>query len=954
MQKEKKTNNSPEEKSYVWMLRRKRMLLRFILILGAVVILWMSLSIFMGDTTEAIRPQIARAAIQLSKVLPEFEKDEAAMQKTLETFEVRRQKLESLGVYADEKSEEALSTDSWKVFLSTLSWMERMKTLRIGDKGYAEVISQTDGKIFSHPEKKYEGLALASLGGEDIQLSEITETTEEEDLSVNPGLFYPAAVVDFDSALNLIMLGCRIPYRDTYIVLGIPLKDILKDVGLRMLLGPAVCVLVLWLFYKYMTMVIFRHEESLRNFRRKLLSYGALAFLFMFLLTWYLQALLSMTNGLNNAHSYSQEGADISASYLEKRSKIDDWLDREYLMQCRLAAKVVSEVGRDKMTRQDMQELAQLLGVKYVYAYDQSGNVVVTNSPYDHLRVSHDEESSSYDFLPLLDGVDSVVQRPGKDDQGEYLQHIGVSTRSREDLCDGFVEIALSPATRDQMVKTLDVDAMLADLTVGIPEYAMTVDMETLAIQNTTGFGYEGEIITELGIPEENLRAGNSELLFVQDDRYYEGSSLWENSYIITLSPYANTRGSFLVSLAVAFLAYSMILLISWVALIGYQKKVLDRWEALPKPEEEEEPGEEEEKTKEEDEERGIFSSMTKLLNQNRRDMDERWKVATIPRSERTPEIRIKEIINWIMFIFCLYILGSLICLRFGGRAVGTQFYGIDYVVAGNWSKGLNIFAFTACFILLCGMDVFVTVANRVLYNIALISSTRVETICLLLKNSMKYVCAIIFIYYGLSQFGVQTQTLLASAGALTLLVGIAAKELVGDIIAGVFMIFEGALQVGDYIRVGNWGGTVQEIGLRTTKVTFFSDTKVYNNSSLRDFINSNGEVGRVIVNVGISYDDDLLKVEELLGRELPLMEERIPGLVGPPKYQGVEELGENAVLLRIALYTERSQKFTAARALKREIKLLFDREGIHIPYPQVVVHNLLWDTDSENKTLRT
>ncbi|MBQ7506172.1 MAG: hypothetical protein IJT05_02495, partial [Lachnospiraceae bacterium] len=564
------------------MLRRKRMLLRIILILGSLGILFLSFSIFLKETTESIKPQIARAAIQLSKVLPEFEKDEASMQTALATFEVRRQKLESFGVMTDDRTEEALTADSWKVFLSTLSWMERMKNLRIGEVGCAEVVSQSDGRILSHPEKKYEGVELGSFGGGEIQLSEITENTKEEDLSVNPGLIFPTKAADLDSVQNLLMYGCKIPYRDTYIVLGIPLKEILSDVGLRMLFGPAVCILVLWLFYKYMTLVIFRHEESLRKFGRRLLSYGALAFLFLFLFSWYLQALLSMTNGLNNAHSYSEAGTEIISAYLDKRSKIEDWLDREYLMQCRLAARTVKEFGRENMTRKDMQELAELLGVKYVYAFDQNGNVVVTNSPYDHLRVSRDEKKASYEFRPLLDGVDSVIQRPQVDEQGEYLQHIGVSTRNQEDLCDGFVEIALDPATRDQMVKSLDMDAMLSNLTVGIPEYAMTVDAESLAITNTTGLGFVGQDITELGIPAENLSAGNSELLFVRDDRYYEGSSILDNSYIITLSPYSNTRSSFLVSLEVSALAYCMMLLLSCIALIGYQKKVLDRWEAIP------------------------------------------------------------------------------------------------------------------------------------------------------------------------------------------------------------------------------------------------------------------------------------------------------------------------------------------------------------------------------------
>ena len=85
-------------------------------------------------------------------------------------------------------------------------------------------------------------------------------------------------------------------------------------------------------------------------------------------------------------------------------------------------------------------------------------------------------------------------------------------------------------------------------------------------------------------------------------------------------------------------------------------------------------------------------------------------------------------------------------------------------------------------------------------------------------------------------------------------------------------------------------------------------------------------------------YEMDLLEMEQLLARELPLMAANIPGLVKPPKYQGVNSFDDNCIMLRIVIFCDPFKRRKAARALQREIKLLYDRENINIPYNHVVV----------------
>ena len=289
--------------------------------------------------------------------------------------------------------------------------------------------------------------------------------------------------------------------------------------------------------------------------------------------------------------------------------------------------------------------------------------------------------------------------------------------------------------------------------------------------------------------------------------------------------------------------------------------------------------------------------------------------------------------------MFCLFILLPTLYVSLDRNGSVMDLGNLAYVISGNWQKGFNIFALTACVFLLCAMYVSVVLLNRILYLIARVSDMRVETVCLLLKNAMKYICVVIFVYYGLAQFGVDTRTLLASAGILSLMISFGAKDLVSDIIAGFFTLLEGSYKVGDFITVGSWSGTVTEIGLRTTKVNAFAETKIFNNSSLRDIVNSDGKVARMVLDAPVSYDADLAEIEAILAEELPKMTDKIPGLLKPVQYEGVDSLGDSAVNLRIVIFVQAGVRYPALRALNREVKLMFDRRGIEIPFNQIVVH---------------
>ena len=187
---------------------------------------------------------------------------------------------------------------------------------------------------------------------------------------------------------------------------------------------------------------------------------------------------------------------------------------------------------------------------------------------------------------------------------------------------------------------------------------------------------------------------------------------------------------------------------------------------------------------------------------------------------------------------------------------------------------------------------------------------------------------------------GIDTTTLLASAGILSIAISFGAKDLVGDLISGLFIIFEGDFRVGDIIQVGGRTGTVVEIGVRTTKINDGSgNIIILRNSEVSDVVNMTKELSYATCEVGIEYGESLERVENILEKEFPNIRRRLPAIEDGPFYKGIVALADNSVNIRIVAQCLEKNRGQLERDLRREMKLIFDEYDISIPFPQVVVN---------------
>lgn len=223
------------------------------------------------------------------------------------------------------------------------------------------------------------------------------------------------------------------------------------------------------------------------------------------------------------------------------------------------------------------------------------------------------------------------------------------------------------------------------------------------------------------------------------------------------------------------------------------------------------------------------------------------------------------------------------------------------------------------------------------------IATSRETTLLSLLRNAATIAIVVIALMFSLSQMGLDIAPLLASAGVLGLAIGFGAQKLVQDVINGVFIQLENAINVGDVITVGGTSGVVERLTIRSVSlrdvtgayhIISFSSVDMVTNL-MRDFSYHVGDIG-------IAYREDVEDAREALFaafEELRADPEHAAVIVGDMEWFGIQELADSAVIVRVRIKTLPGKQWGVGRALNGAVKRVFDARGIEIPFPHQTIY---------------
>ena len=221
----------------------------------------------------------------------------------------------------------------------------------------------------------------------------------------------------------------------------------------------------------------------------------------------------------------------------------------------------------------------------------------------------------------------------------------------------------------------------------------------------------------------------------------------------------------------------------------------------------------------------------------------------------------------------------------------------------------------------------------------------RSATVGSLLQSIAAIVIWLLATLMVLTELGFDLAPILASAGIAGIALGFGAQTLVKDYLAGFFIVIEDQYGIGDYIDAGEAEGTVEEVGLRITKLRGLDGTlwHVRNGEILRVGNYSQG-FGNALLDLPFPYDADEETVTTVITdsadalRQIPRYAE---AMSEAPTIMGVQEISGEAITIRVTIKTEPGQQFAVSRAFRGEFKQQMARHGLTVPWSQAVIRTM-------------
>ena len=280
-----------------------------------------------------------------------------------------------------------------------------------------------------------------------------------------------------------------------------------------------------------------------------------------------------------------------------------------------------------------------------------------------------------------------------------------------------------------------------------------------------------------------------------------------------------------------------------------------------------------------------------------------------------------------------------------------NDFFFAIYTSVQVWILGHSL-AILSIVVLIIGMRIFNAVVLdkliRKLIPAAHFHSVRAEkqredTLIRIARGTLNTIVWILAILMALSEVGVDIGPLLAAAGVAGLAIGFGGQYLIRDIVAGLFIILENQYRVGDIVSLDEVTGVVEDVSIRMTTVRDMDGTVHHvPHGTVQRSANMSKDFARVNLNIGVSYSADLDQVIQVLNRvgsELATDSLWAQDIIQPVQFLRVDKFDDSVIQMKVMGDTKPLRQWAVAGEYRMRISKAFAKEGIDLPFPQMVVH---------------
>ena len=810
-------------------------------------------------------------------------------------------------------------TDDDEVLDSVLETVRLRETINDIEKSYncqilISVLPDPDQNIGEYPEVPFEFL-ISPTGTDFAGLTPEEVGIDINFLSERPGTFKYGGKIfrcDYDIIKYL-------EYEYLVIILNSVEKDyayllnsILLYVSVILIAGVGI---ILWLYW---VQTYVRDNELLpaqmfaykpRIVRKRVKAVILVGGIGIFLIAVFFQSL----NNLNREALSNREALNTVMGRLNKYTELvsaNQVEDEEWAVYfAKRIASIIKE-SDDLWSKEYITKANDLIGSQYIMLFDTEGDNILSSNAL--VRYSLTETESLLEFADLIKGIPIIIGKPKTDMiTGKKSQLIGVSIPYENERL--FAALIMSVDVDNSWGG--DDERMLREFlenATPVGNLCVVISKEN----DTVVYSSDPEFIGDI-IPGLNYRDGRPEKSDL--DTYKISSSLYYGAYdsnekyvvyYLTESSYVQGK-SVLYAFAASLGFMTIIFLVSWFMLYPYTS---ERYKAYAR-------------LKESDRHSDIIETerLDDLFEKGEDDtpvkLKDRWK-------NLVPENRIRlflqVFLGIIMLLSIIYHFSSENAQLFSTRST------MDFILNGNWTRGLNLLGFAGTLVVIISFAAFIFLKNILLNILCAVLDPKGETICRLAFSLLQYIAVLGGIYLIMGFLGFNTSFQLTSVGIISLAISLGSKDIVADILAGIFIIFEGDFQVGDFVNINGFQGVVQEIGVRSTKILGLGDNiKIIGNQDVKNVLNLSKMNTWLTLEYKLPRDIPLLEVEALLEKELPEIGKRIPEMISGPYYKGVWTVNdEGKKIIHISCECTEKHSRTVQRKLNHEMILLLEENG--------------------------
>ena len=233
-------------------------------------------------------------------------------------------------------------------------------------------------------------------------------------------------------------------------------------------------------------------------------------------------------------------------------------------------------------------------------------------------------------------------------------------------------------------------------------------------------------------------------------------------------------------------------------------------------------------------------------------------------------------------------------------------------------------------------------------------ATLQIKTVVKLFNWLGTVVIFIVVIYMVLENHGFNVAPLLAGAGIVGLAFGFGGQYLIRDLINGLFILIEGQYRINDVVKIGEYGGLVEDINLRITTLRDLGGRVIIiPNGEIKTVVNYTREYAQALFDVGVAYKesvDQVMDVIKEVGNEMRKDPYFSKLILDDLEMFGVDEFSDSAVIIKFRLKTLPIKQWEVMREFRRRLKNRFDELGIEIPFPH---RTLYWGTGKDNERVK-